>query len=74
MWIKFRNDVMVNMEHILSVTHSEYGHTLIFQGNAGYACTLEFLGETDIENTISAITKALEEKETMVHINASPSI
>jgi hypothetical protein len=74
MWLKFKNDVMVNLDHVLSITKSEYGHKLIFLGMAGYATTLGFTKESDVQFVLEKITTALAENVVGIQeIDATPT-
>ena len=59
MWLKFKNDVMVNLDHVLSITKSEFGHKLTFLGMAGYATTLGFNDAESVQTVLEKIQSAL---------------
>ena len=75
MWLKFKNDVMINLDHVLSITKSEFGYKLTFLGMAGYATTLGFTCHEDRQYVIEKITNALAEKIVGIQeIDATPTI
>lgn len=75
MWLKFKNDVMVNLDHVLSITRPEYGHKITFLGMAGYATTLGFTKEEDVHFVIEKVGEALKDKTVGIkEIDATPTI
>lgn len=75
MWLKFKNDVMVNLDHVLSITKSDYGHKLTFLGMAGYATTLGFNTSEDVQFVLEKVTTALAENVVGIQeIDATPTL
>lgn len=74
MWIRFKNDVLINLEHVLSITHSGIGHKLIFLGMAGYATTLGFKDQAEVDFVLDKVKLALQNQTTdITEIDATPT-
>ena len=49
MWIKFKNNVVVNLDNVLTIIQGSFGHRLTFQGIGGYAIELAFADKKELE-------------------------
>lgn len=58
MWIRFANDITVNMDAVIKYEKEKYGKGIIFNAN-GYGFVLRFNTDQELRTTLDEIKNAI---------------
>lgn len=68
MWIRFKNNVTVNMDTVIKFEKTQYASGIIFYCN-GFGFTLRFDNQTERDNAYESINRAIIDRDDFVEIN-----
>lgn len=68
MWIKFKNNVTVNISAVIKFEKTQYGNGIIFYCN-GLGFTLRFDNKEERDNAYDGINRAIIDRDDFVEID-----
>ena len=68
MWIRFKNNVTVNIYTVIKFEKTQYASGIIFYCN-GFGFTLRFDNQTERDNAYESINRAIIDRDDFVEIN-----
>lgn len=68
MWIRFKNNVTVNIDTVIKFEKTRYASGIIFYCN-GFGFTLRFDNQTERDNAYESINRAIIYRDDFVEIN-----